>query len=958
MNQTCIRLVRLCFSVFLWLGMVATGFAQHTVTGKIMDKQTGETLIGASVVIQGTTEGTVTDIDGKFQLKTDRSLPLTLEISFLGYQKITHELTDWGDKVNIKLPADNVMLEAVEIVESRISEREKQAPLTVESMDVIAIKEAPSGNFYESLGNMKGVDMTSASLGFKVINTRGFNSTSPVRSLQLIDGVDNQSPGLNFSLGNFLGASDLDVMKVDIIAGASSAFYGPGAFNGVVNMTTKDPFTFPGLSASIKVGERQMQEYAVRWADVIKNKEGKDKFGYKLNFYYLSALDWEAQNFTPIDDSELPANNPGRFDAVNIYGDELSSAENNDFTSPGLKLTYPGLGEFRRSGYTEEQLADYDTENMKLNAAFHYKITDKVQAIASSSYSQGTTVYQGENRFSLNNIQFYQNRLEVKHDDKWFVRAYATHEDAGDSYDIVTTALRMQEATMSEVDWNQNYANVFRLRSSNWLRSQPDYPQLADFDNDQLAWEEAYDVWIQDYADTLLVMHQDAMWSTDTAPAPGLGDSKYLPGTAAYDSAFNDITSRGLGTEGGSRFYDKSALYHIQGEYKFDTIRFRGARIFDEIRVGGNYRIYLPDTRGTIFSDTLEYDRLVTDSGVILLDSNYREIRNEQFGAYFGLQRTFLDDKLIASFTLRLDKNQNFDYLYSPALSFVYSPNEKHTVRATFTSGNRNPTLADQYLYYDVGRATLLGNLDGYDSLVTTKSLRDFIDSGIRDTLDYFNVDAIRPEEVRTIEFGYRGLFSDKVYMDLSVYYSWYEHFIGFQFGSDFEIDPNFGRAQNIEVYRIAANSNSVVTTQGLSLGLNYYVTNNYSINGNYSYNELTSDDDDPLVPAFNTPKHKYNIGVTGREIYIPGVSLGYLGFGVNYKWIEGFIFEGSPQFTGFIDSYDLVDAQVNFTVPKIHTTFKVGASNLLDNRVYQVYGGPQVGRLAYFSVLFDWRKN
>ena len=78
MDHTCIRLVRLCFNVFLWLGLVASGFAQHTVTGKIVDKQTGETLIGASVVIQGTTEGTVTDIDGKFQLKTDRSLPLNL----------------------------------------------------------------------------------------------------------------------------------------------------------------------------------------------------------------------------------------------------------------------------------------------------------------------------------------------------------------------------------------------------------------------------------------------------------------------------------------------------------------------------------------------------------------------------------------------------------------------------------------------------------------------------------------------------------------------------------------------------------------------------------------------------------------------------------------------------------------------------------------------------------------
>ena len=52
--------------------------------------------------------------------------------------------------------------------------KQKQAPLTVEALDLISIKEAPALNFYEALGNMKGVDLTSASIGFKIINTRFF----------------------------------------------------------------------------------------------------------------------------------------------------------------------------------------------------------------------------------------------------------------------------------------------------------------------------------------------------------------------------------------------------------------------------------------------------------------------------------------------------------------------------------------------------------------------------------------------------------------------------------------------------------------------------------------------------------------------------------------------------------------------------------------------------------------
>ena len=176
--------------------------------------------------------------------------------------------------------------------------------------------------------------MTSASMGFKVINTRGFNSTSPVRSLQLIDGVDNQSPGLNFSLGNFLGASELDVMKVDLIVGASSAYYGPNAFNGVISMTTKDPYVFRGLSATVKGGERNLGEVALRYAHVFKGGKGRERSALKFNFYYMQANDWQANNYAPVEGTDAGENNPGGYDAVNRYGDEASS--NAGITTYGL----------------------------------------------------------------------------------------------------------------------------------------------------------------------------------------------------------------------------------------------------------------------------------------------------------------------------------------------------------------------------------------------------------------------------------------------------------------------------------------------------------------------------------------------------------------------------------------------------------------------------------------------
>ncbi|MDO8970494.1 MAG: Plug domain-containing protein, partial [Saprospiraceae bacterium] len=290
---------------------------------------------------------------------------------------------------------------------------------------------------------------------------RGFNSTSPVRSLQIIDGVDNQAPGLNFSLGNFLGASDLDVSKVDLVVGASSAFYGPNAFNGVISIESKNPFVHRGLAVSLKTGERSLLEGAIRYADVVINKQGQPFFAYKFNLFGLRANDWVADNYDPITESEgnqvfSAANNPGGRNAVNIYGDEYAAKFVSTFDSRA------GLNSFHRQGYREVDVVDYNTKNAKAGAAFHFRLKpeqefDSPELILASNYGTGTTVYQGDNRFSLRGIQFYQNRIELRKRDQYFLRFYATHEDAGRSYDPYFTALKLQEGSQTNEQWQQAY---------------------------------------------------------------------------------------------------------------------------------------------------------------------------------------------------------------------------------------------------------------------------------------------------------------------------------------------------------------------------------------------------------------------------------------------------------------------------------------------------------------------
>jgi hypothetical protein len=126
-------------------------------------------------------------------------------------------------------------------------------------------------------------------------------------------------------------------------------------------------------------------------------------------------------------------------------------------------------------------------------------------------------------------------------------------------------------------------------------------------------------------------------------------------------------------------------------------------------------------------------------------------------------------------------------------------------------------------------------------------------------------------------------------------------------------------------------------------------------LNGNYSWNKLVKTvDDDPIIPAFNTPEHKYNLGFTIREYGFDDVPAVKWGLGANYKWIQGFVFEGSPQFTGLVPSYDLIDAQVNALLVKSHVNIKVGCSNLLNKMNIQTYGGPRIGRLAYVSLSYE----
>ena len=801
------------YRILLLLFITKIGIGQTNIQGTIYDGQTNETLIGANIIVKSQNNGTSTNYDGKFSISFNKSLPIELIISYLGYEekKIT---VDKIEILKIKLFPNTKKLKEVKVVDNRITKKQKESPLTLESLDRIAIKSSPSSDFYDALGSLKGVDISTASLGFKVINTRGFNSTSPVRSLQIIDGVDNQAPGLNFSLGNFLGASELDIMKVDIIQGANSAYYGPGAFNGVISMKTRSPFIQPGLSVQYKFGSRQLFEKSFRFADVI-NLKNENKIGYKINFSYMQALDWEANNMNVVYGSDIISSNPGGYDAVNRYGDEDTDGNINDVRDNfNLNyLDYPGLGKFYRTGYLERDIVDYNTSNTKFATAIHYLNNKDFEFIYGLNYGGGTTVYQGDNRFSLKNIQFLQNKIEINKKDVFFIRAYRSQEDAGNSYDAVFTALKLQNYNGTDnQDWysayKTNYRKNFSWEDMGWgtpdiigtsgtgLPEDP-FKIIWGFNGDTISlskWQNLADSVLLKNTDLIIANHQSTRNISDILI------NRLEPGTEEFNNAINDITSKISYLEGGTGFYDKSSLNHIHAEYQ---IKPNYLGIPGITKLGYNFRQYTPDSKGSIFMDTIS------------------KIINNEFGAYIGNQTNLLNDKLKINTTIRADKNENFNLNLSPAASLVYKPNKKDVIRLSFGSAIRNPTLSDQYLFYNVGRAILIGNLNGHgtnynENLVTVQSLLNYYTPAARtkDSLKYFSINPIKPEKTKSIELGYRSIFANKIYIDANIYFSSYTDFIGYKIGAKFDTighpeDLSLYEIsdQSVQVYRIAANS-------------------------------------------------------------------------------------------------------------------------------------------------------
>jgi hypothetical protein len=894
-------------------------------------------MIGVHVVVKNNVYGTVTGNDGSFELKTQVKPPFVLHISYVGYETLEVEVKDESTFLDIKIKEQFLLGQEIVVSSSRIEESILRSAVSVEKMNLRDLKLISSANFYDGLYLLKGVDMNVHGLTFQLPNTRGFNDYTNYRMNQIVDGVENVSPGLSFAAGNIFGVSQIDIENLEMVVGASSALYGPGGMNGTLVMKSKDPFLYQGISVVVQSGVMNIGSKALESPTPMYDvnlryaKAFSKRVAIKITGSYLRATDWQATDERDRSDLEnLSLNrltNPG-YDGVNTYGDETLVSLNLKDVGPrvinGIAESQgiaPGTPEYdalynnaiqyfpnqivTRTGWIENDLADDKTETIRLGGSLHYFITERTQAIVQGNYAQGSSVYTAQNRFAARNFNITTGKIEVNNPN-YYVRAWGVTENSGPSYDIGSAALRLNETWKPSESWFADYLSA--------------YTQTALISGDMKG------------------AHQFARLVSDNRdPVTGIVFDNSKPAlpvtnTPEFDHMMNQITSKSV-SDGGAQVYDHSKMAQIEGMYNFTHLI-----QFMELQVGISERYYSINSNGTVF-----------------FDEPGKPININQFGTFIQVNKNLIDDRLRITGAFRFDKNQYFESQYTPRFSLVWFLDEKkeHSLRGTFQTAYRFPSTSDQWVDINAGIFRTIGGMPevrkkyGFDSipLYPMSGRNPVTDKPITENGPIV-LPELKPEKVTSSEIGYKGLFlGKKLFLDAYGYYNKYKGFEAIQLVAQLSDDAGTEKDQYYQTY---FTTDEPVTSCGWALGLDYMTPVGILIRSNVAYNKLLESIDSPGVEArYNTPEYRANLSV-GHHAILPKV-----GFNVNFHWQNSFIWEGGFG-AGKIPTTANLDAHISYKLAPIKTTVKVGGSNILNNYYTTSFGSAQIGGLYYVSLVYE----
>ena len=896
-------------------------YAQQIIKGRIYDLQSNEAIVGAHVALEGQVTGALSDAQGHFSITLDESPPYSILIRAVGYKEQLIEVREEMDKFDVLLirsedysigvVATAPRVEDVVFSASKKEEERTESMVTTQKLSLLSIQEIPYSDIYEGLSYLPEVQVNSSSLAFPSLNARGFADAQNWRVVQLVDGVDMIGPGLNYSVGNLIGASEMDLSQIELVVGPVSALYGPNAFNGVLVMNTKSPFDYQGLSAYVKGGiTRQEAGGTHPYTDigVRLGKKFNDRLAIKLNLAYLTAEDWTADDFSHhitnsdiLRKEELLGRNPDHpnFDAVHRYGDEISVPVN---LGNGVE------GEINRTGISERDLIDYQINNIKFNAALHYRLTKKIEAIYDYKFAEGDAIIRLTAPFAFRDIRQQLHKVELR-SSKSFIRAYYSAENSNNSYALLKTAPFIQASLKADSVWGQEYGAAYRGEISG--------VQAGD--------------------------HTEARTYADR-DIPGTGSTEFqqLLTTTLENPNFSN---------GGSRFIDKSSFFHVDGNYNL-----RDEIPVLDLQAGFSYRKYMLNSEGNIFNDGPQ-----GFNGIIPVS---------EYGLYLQGGKKILMDKFHLRASLRYDKNQNFDGRLTPRASALFKVGSRHVhnFRVAVQSGFRNPSAQETYIALDLGETTLLGGTednitmykyplgsgnfvngkDIFGQLVTLESYYDFLADGETNPslLQTANLSFLKQESINTWELGYVFSVKEKTRLMFNVYRNIYTNLVSRITAYSLLVDRPF------DVYTNIADQ---IVSYGATASAEYFLPKNFRVHANYAfaeYNAETAIENNPgYFPSFNTPRHRVNLSFSNRKLWKG------LGFTLRYRWSDSYIWQ-SPFGQGDIPAYSLWDGAISYRFEKIRSLIKIGGNNIFQNEYLSVYGAPYAGARYYISFILDeWKR-
>ena len=297
-----------------------------TVVGKVTDSETGQSLIGANVLVAGTSIGSATDIEGNFEISNLHAGIHVLRASFIGYsaQELTVTLTEGENYVwNVALDP-GTDLDPVQVTGGRRNEKALNAP---SSIDVITSRDFQldvAQTTAKSLRNVTGLDMVQTGVDRYEIVLRGFNDAFSRSTHVLTDYRKAAVASIGVNLHNVMPSLAIDMERIEVVRGPGSALYGPGVDSGVIHYISKDAFNYPGATISVSGGQRSMLNVQGRVATVLGTK-----LGVKVIGSYATSEDFTLEGC----DAALLKNErfsecPDPEDAVQLFIDGVRETKN------------------------------------------------------------------------------------------------------------------------------------------------------------------------------------------------------------------------------------------------------------------------------------------------------------------------------------------------------------------------------------------------------------------------------------------------------------------------------------------------------------------------------------------------------------------------------------------------------------------------------------------------------